>query len=125
MQTILTKHIQIQGTHAIEVHIPQSTTNATYVEILLQLLELSEDLQEATWIIDLSEHQGISVALGGMLMNLVKMARVRGRTIKITGIQHIAPVFSPVDSEWMSHFDMKLVSNDGYFEVTLQPFTSM
>lgn len=122
MHTMATKHIQVQGAHSIEIHIPQGATNATYVDILLRLLALGEEYHEATWIIDLSEQHGISVTLGGMLMNLVKMARVRGCTMKIVGIRHIAPVFTPIDSEWTSHFDMKMKSKDGCFEITLQPF---
>ena len=122
MQTISPEDVVTMRNHGIEVLIPQAASKALYVEILNRLLQLSEEKREATWIIDVSEHQGISLGLGGMLMNLIKMARGRGCAIRITGIQNVTSVFSPLDSEWISRFDMKVISRAGGYEVTLLPF---
>ena len=122
MQTVTPEQIVSLGSQGIEICIPHTTPKEAYIEILTSLLQLSEEKPEAPWIIDLTDQHGISVALGGMLMNLLKMARGRGCMIKIIGIQNTTSVFSPVDTEWTSQFALNVVSQGGRYEMTLMPF---
>ena len=122
MQTIAPETVVSMRSHGIEVHVPKMASKGAYVDILSYLLQVSEERREATWIIDVADHEGISVALGGLLMNLIKMARARGCTLKITGIRNITSVFSPMDSEWMSRFDLQVIAQNGGYEITLHPF---
>jgi hypothetical protein len=105
----------------IRVNLPRIGMDPHYMETLEELMKLNDLYGPAVWEIDLSNQDGIPLALASVLLGFGNDARRVGGEVRFTGVsEHLVPAFRK--KQWARCFGVVASRDEKNCEVTLQSF---
>jgi hypothetical protein len=108
------------GKDTVNVKIPRIIHEGHYLNTLDQLLKLRSEHSPATWVFDVSELDGIPIALASILLGFGEQARDLGWEVRFTGIRNNLLPFMPRTKEWVQCFGAVMAVREHDCELTIQ-----